>query len=442
MTTLKKNIITTVLFGLLASPTVHAIDFVALSDLDFHAASEDKVELGKFLFYDKILSGNKNISCASCHHALAGTGDGLALPVGEGGKGLGVTRDTGTGEDAIHERVPRNAPHVFNLGAKEFVTMFHDGRVTVNPEHPSGFNSPAGDDLLSGLDHSLAVQAMFPVTSGAEMAGQAGENLVADAAAEDNVREVWRLLTERVMANDEYRSLIHLAYPGVEDTDITFAHIANAIAAFEATAYRADDSKLDRFLRGEYSPSESEVKGYQVFTGKGNCNSCHSGPLQTDHQFHAIGIPQVGPGKGDGPSGHDDFGREQVTGDINDRYRFRTPTLRNVALTGPWGHDGAYDTLEAVVQHHITPQQSLENYDISQVRVPSRDDLDEIDGEVYSDDVSRADLGAAIEIEAVDLTQEEMGYLMDFLHALTDPSSFDLRSTVPNRVPSGLPLAD
>ena len=88
-----------------------------------------KVELGKFLFFDKEFGGNRNISCATCHHPMAATGDGLSLPVGEGGAGLGMTRDTGTGEDQIHERVPRNAPHIFNLGAREFTRMFHDGRV-------------------------------------------------------------------------------------------------------------------------------------------------------------------------------------------------------------------------------------------------------------------------------------------------------------------------
>jgi cytochrome c peroxidase len=120
------------------------------------------VRLGKVLFYDKILSGNRNISCATCHHALTGTGDGLALPVGEGGKGLGVTRDTGSGSDAIHERVPRNAPHIFNLGAKEFTVMFHDGRVAVDNSLPSGFTSPAGEQLPLGLDNPLAVQGHVP----------------------------------------------------------------------------------------------------------------------------------------------------------------------------------------------------------------------------------------------------------------------------------------
>ncbi len=421
------------------APTTYA-NQNALTDMDFHNSSSEKIKLGQLLFYDKILSGNLNISCASCHHPMAGTGDGLALPVGEGGKGLGVTRDTGSGIDAIHERVPRNAPHLFNLGAKEFVTMFHDGRLTANPNHPSGFDSPAGDALPTGLDHSLAAQAMFPVTSTTEMAGQTGENPVADAAAVDNLTEVWRLLTARVMAIDEYRDLIHQAYPGLTDQDVTFVHIANAIGAFEATAFRADNSRYDLYLRGEYSPSSSEKKGYKIF--KDNCMSCHSGPLQTDHQFHALGIPQIGPGKGDGLFGYDDFGRERVTGDNDDRYRFRTPTLRNVAITGPWGHDGAYDTLEGMIRHHLNPEQSLDNFDISQARLPPRDDLNEIDRIIHSDEISRAELKAKIELQPVNLTDQEIDYLLDFLNALTDTASLDMRNTVPYRVPSGLPIAD
>ena len=241
---------------------------------------------------------------------------------------------------------------------------------------------------------------------------------------------------------EEYRDLIHQAYPGVPDQDITFVHIANAVGAFEATAFRADNSPFDRFLRGENSLSQAEKLGFRLFQGKGNCMSCHSGPLQTDHQFHALGIPQIGPGKGDGLFGHDDYGREQVTGDSNDRYRFRTPTLRNVAVTGPWGHDGAYDTLVGIVQHHLNPEQSLDNYDISQARLPPRDDLNEIDSLVLDDQMSREDLKASIEIQPVDLTQEEVGYLIDFLNTLTDTGSLDMRATVPYRVPSGLPIAD
>ncbi len=99
----------------------------SVSDEDYYiikGSNPAKVELGKFLFYDKILSGNKNTSCATCHHSLTDTGDGLSLPVGEGGQGLGVTRNIGERQHAIVERVPRNAPPVFNLGAKEFTAQF------------------------------------------------------------------------------------------------------------------------------------------------------------------------------------------------------------------------------------------------------------------------------------------------------------------------------
>ena len=150
---------------------------------DNGAPNAGKVKLGAQLFFDKILSGNKNIACATCHHPFAGTGDGLSLPVGEGGRGFGVTRDTGAGAEAIHERVPRNAPALFNLGAREFTHLFHDGRVQSNGAMPNGIESPAGLDLPEGLDNVLAAQAMFPVTSPTEMAWQVGENSLADAAA-------------------------------------------------------------------------------------------------------------------------------------------------------------------------------------------------------------------------------------------------------------------
>lgn len=432
-----------VLSGLLSPMAMAERGIPAVTDADFPARNEAKEELGKFLFYDKIISGNRNTSCATCHHPLTATGDGLSLPVGEGGRGLGVMRDTGSGTDAIHERVPRNAPHLFNLGANQFVTMFHDGRVHKNDAAPTGFDTPAGDNFLLGVDSALAAQAAFPPTSNTEMAGQAGENEVGDAAAAGNVQEVWRLLTDRVMAIDEYKDLIHLAYPGVADSDITFAHIANAIGAFEAAAYRADNSPFDRFLRGDNNAmSNNAKKGLKLFYGKAQCATCHTGKFQTDHQFHALGMPQIGPGKGSGLNGHDDFGRELVTAIAEDRYKFRTPTLRNVAITGPWGHDGAYNTLDAVIRHNLDPRNGLNTYDVTQAVLPSRADLDAIDFQVYNDELSRSDLADAIEINPIVLKENEISLLTDFLHALTDPASLDMRATAPKRVPSGLPLAD
>lgn len=409
--------------------------------------SAELVELGRNLFFDKILSGNKNISCATCHHSLLDTGDGLSLPVGEGGRGLGMTRDNGEGLSAVHERVPRNAPPVFNLDAVSMDKMFHDGRIARDPSQPSGFKNPAGNNLPYGLNNPLAVQAMFPVTSATEMAGQAGENDIADAAAAGKLAGsdgVWAIIAERLRAIPEYVDMFTAAYPDISTAaDITYVHAANAIAAFEGHNWRASNSPFDRYLRGDKKAmSDSAEKGMRLFYGKANCASCHSGKFQTDMDFHAIAMPQFGPGKGGGVDGHDDFGREMVTGDVNDRFRFRTPPLRNVALTGPWGHDGAYNTLEAVVRHHLDPENGLQNYDMAEAVLIARADLDAIDFIVHNDWSRRNAIAQANELAPMSLSDKEVAYLIDFLNALTDQASIDLRKDTPRSVPSGLTLVD
>jgi len=413
---------------------------------DNGSPAEAKVALGKFLFFDKILSGNKNIACSTCHHGLTDTGDGLSLPVGEGARGIGVTRDTGTGPDAIHERVPRNAPPLFTLGAIEIDTLFHDGRVEIDATQPSGFSTPAGDDLPLILENVLAAQAMFPVTSATEMAGQPGENPIADATAAGNLAGaggVWPQLADRLRAIPEYVSMFNEAF-GITADQITYAHAANAISAFERVAWRADNTPFDRFLRGDRKAmSKSARKGMRLFYGKAGCSGCHSGTYLTDMQFHAIGMPQIGQGKGHGEYGYEDMGRAAVTGDETQRYQFRTPPLRNVALTGPWGHSGAFDTLEGVVRHHLDPETSLDNYDCStEPRLPSRADLDAHDCFVMNDPALVMNIKDANELEKVHLTERKIAYLIDFLHALTDPDSVDIRNNVPRRVPSGLSLVD
>lgn len=421
----------------------------AVTDTDFYdngSPSPAKIELGRHLFFDKVLSGNQNISCATCHHSLTDTGDGLSLPIGEGGRGLGVTRDTGSGADAVHERVPRNAPPVFNLGARSFSVIFHDGRVQTDSSFPSGVKTPAGHDLPNILDNPLAAQAMFPVTSATEMAGQAGENSIADAAAAGNLAGaggVWAQLADRLKGIPEYVAMFNAAY-GINQSDITYAHAANAIAAFEATAWRADNSPFDRYLRGEKSAmSKSARKGMKLFYGKANCASCHSGKFQTDNSFRSIALPQIGPGKGQDFDGHGDFGREAISGNPSDRYKFRTPTLRNVALTAPYGHSGAYDTLEDMVRHHLDTTAGITNYDCANTPVlPSRADLDAIDCVVQNDPSRVSAIADSSDVAPVSLKEKEVKQLIDFLNALTDPSSIDLRTDVPKSVPSGLTLAE
>ncbi len=435
----------------LLTTLAHADDLPsAPKDADFYdmgRPAENKVKLGEFLFFDKILSGNQNTSCATCHHTLTDTGDGLSLPVGEGGRGLGIIRDTGTGLDAIHARVPRNAPPIFNLGAAEFTDLFDDGRVAVDNDQPSGFSTPAGDDLPDGLDNVLAAQAMFPVTSAEEMAGQAGENAQADAAAAGNLPEVWRIIADKLRAIPEYVALFKDVYPTeiTSASDITYVHAANAIAAFEAKIWRFDNSPFHRYLRGdEKALSPTAKKGMKIFfkKEKANCASCHSGPFLTDHDYYAIAMPQIGPGKGDNSDGHGDFGREQVTANIEDRFAFRTPTLSNIALTAPYGHDGAYDTLEAVVKHHLNPEKYLFNYDRTQAVLPSRSDLDAIDFIVMDDQNRLNMIASANELEKVNLSKKELIQLLEFLNALTDPSAIDIRRNTPTSVPSGITMRE
>ncbi len=417
-------------------------DFVDLGPL-----AEARVELGWALFFDKILSGNRNISCATCHHPLAHSTDGLSLPLGEGARGLGVARQPGDTSSGARNRVPRNSPGLFNLGAREVRALFHDGRVETDAAHPAGFRSPAGDQLPVGLSSVLAVQAMFPVTSADEMAGHPGENEIAGAGAAGRLAGpdgVWDLLADRLRAVPRYVALFRRAFDDVSDADsITFAHAANAIATFEASAFRADNTPFDRWLRGDALALDGAARrGLDLFYGKAGCARCHSGPLLTDHRFHAIGMPQIGPGQGNGPSEREDFGRELATGDANDRYRFRTPPLRNVALTGPWGHDGAYVSLSEAIRHHLDPAAALERYDRHQGRLPGRRDLTAADLDAHDDAAARAAIAAANELEPVTLTELEIADLTAFLEALTDPSSIDMSELVPTSVPSGLPLYD
>ncbi len=432
---------------------------VAPQESDFPEHSEEKIELGKLLFHDKILSGNENISCASCHHVLTYTSDGLSLPVGEGGIGLSVARYTG-GEppadpDGIHERVPRNSPQFFNAGAFEFTRMFWDGRVEVDAGEDSGFRTPAGDDTPPGLESALAAQALFPLTSHTEMAGQPGENEIANVTT---AAAVWALIVKRLRDSDNhYIAWFQDAYPAgsagssgpvIAAKDISIVHVANAIAAYEDAAFRAINSPFDRYLRGDRrAMSHNQRAGMRLFYGKAGCSNCHSGSFQTDHDFHAVAVPQIGPGRGDvGPDGQQnaDFGREQVTTEPADRYKFRTPSLRNTALTGPWGHDGAYNTLEAMVRHETDRAAGLEGYDTSQAVLPSREDLDALDFAHHQVEANRIAIAAAIDPLAypVALSERQIGQLLEFLHALTDPISVDLRDKMPMTVPSGLLVAD
>jgi cytochrome c peroxidase len=398
--------------------------------------SPELVKLGEALFWDPELSGNRDTSCATCHHPDLGTGDNISVSIGTNGFGLGELRDMGT----ARELIPRNATPLYNLGYKEWSVIFWDGRVSRDPD--GSFHTPASDRLPAGLDSVLAAQAMFPVTSRDEMRGNRGDQDIFGqpnelaAIVDYKSVPVWNALMKRLLAIPGYVELFNAAYPDVPTEELGFQHAANALAAYEIAVFTFEDSPYDRYIQGDTSALSDEAKkGAILFYGKAGCASCHSTGLLTDQKFHNLAVPQIGDGKGrEQPF---DLGRARETGNDCDRYTFRTPPLRNVALSGPWMHDGAFTTLEATVRHHLNPTEGLRNYDVSQ--------LTELMAETCQDQPET--LAAILKwytpenaSEGVKLSEEEMQDLLAFLDSLTSPSALDLSHTIPVSVPSGLPV--
>ncbi len=413
----------------------------AVSDADYVATRGAEVQLGQLLFYDPILSGNRNISCATCHHPTLGTADGVSLPIGDGGIGLGPERVIDP-NNPPEERIPRNSPALFNLGAHEFTVMFHDGRLEADPTHPSGLRSPMDGDMADGFASVLSAQTMFPVLSRDEMAGSFRENDVAMAVRQGRIAGAggaWDLLARRVGDVPEYAGRFSHVYPHVTlGEDIAFTDISNALAAFMAFEWRSDTSPFDAYLREGTPLDGAAMAGMGLFYGDAGCSTCHSGPFQTDHDFHAMGAPQIGPGKSATfEDHHRDEGRFRVTGDPADLYAFRTPSLRNVELTAPYGHAGAHADLAAFVADHADPVVGLARFDRSAVVLAPFD----ADDFIVMDDASQvAAIAGAVTVQPVELSAEDVAQIVTFLGSLTDPVTTTGRLGIPTRVPSGLPL--
>ena len=412
-----------------------------LNDSDYRSVDENEAKLGQLLFYDPILSGNKEVACATCHHPSLGTGDGLSLSLGDGGKGLGNKRIVDY-ENLPEQRVPRNAQPLFNLGAKQFKTLFHDGRVQVDLSRPSGLRTPLEEEMVEGFSSIISAQTMFPVLSADEMAGHYSENEISEAVRRGILTGeggAWDLISKRVGSVPAYSDFFIDIYDHIEVAkDIKFTDISNAVAAFMEFEWRSDTSPFDDFLQGKINLNTSQENGMELFYGKANCSSCHAGALFTDHQFHATGQPQVGPGKAARFQSHSrDLGRFRVTGNIKDKYAFRTPSLRNVELTGPWGHAGAYNELEAFLGAHIDPYLALSNYDKSNVTLTK---YDTNDWKIMDDASEVKAIADAISIKPVIISEGEVTDLLAFLGTLTDTKAQKGRLGIPETVPSGLKI--
>lgn len=417
----------------------------SLQDEDIIRETSEIIRLGKHLFFEKAISGNRNISCATCHHPRFGSGDGLPVSLGTGGTGLGPERLKGAGHF-----IPRNAQAAFNLGFASFSTVMWDGRIAMDPEtghlktpdrNLNGENPPA-KNVASQLKNIAAVQAMFPVTSNHEMRGSPGENDIADAATN---LEVWALLTKRLVGQQDgsvggmpkYVRMFRSAYPAIGNLDqINFGHVARAIAAYENFAFRADESPFDDFMVGDdQALSRSQLNGANIFVGKAQCIRCHSGPHLTDFRFYSIGAPQLGNGKGqeNGEAQGEDRGLALITGQRSDNYKFKTPTLRNVALTGPWTHSGSVHSLHDVIAVHMGPLDFYKNYMSDPMRYIYKDYSENFYNLVDRDEDRFLDRINSITNKdlQISLTRQEVDDLVSFLGSLTD-RSFYSRADAPS----------
>ena len=392
------------------------------------------VDLGRALMFDPILSGNRDIACATCHHPGTHEGDGLSLAIGTGGSGLGTGRTLGPGR----QFVIRNAPSLLNDGLGLFY-LFWDGRLSnglAGPPQPL-----ARVSVVPGVSDLLAAQAMLPVVNRREMRGEPGDRDVFGAPNElaqfgDSDSTAIRLaIVRRLLAIPEYVAKFTAAFPGTSAGELRFEHAATALAAFQMQALTKTDSPFDRYLNYDDAALTTQQKrGGRLFFGKARCSTCHNGPLLGGNGFANAGVPQLGPGSPTTPPL--DRGRADLPNQGFYEFAFRVAPLRNVELTAPYMHDGVFPTLEAVVRHYNDVPLALQTYDPSQLQPALR--------ATYHGDAATTDsVLRALDFRLqtpLHLTDDELADLVAFLKSLTDPSARDLSALVPTAVPSGLPV--
>jgi cytochrome c peroxidase len=391
------------------------------------------VELGQSLMFDKLLSGNRDISCGTCHDPALHGADGLSLSVGTGGTGTGIARVPG-------ERpfISRHAPSLLNIGLGP-TYLFWDARLA---QHGGFLGGPLPTTPRpAGVNDALIAQAFLPIVIREEMRGRIGDrdrfgNVNELAQIPDNQpEEVWRAVMRRVLAVPEYVSRFTAAFPSMPVQSFSFEHAATAIVAFEKDAYTKANSPFDRYLaRDDNALSLAAKRGAKLFFGEARCASCHMGALLGAQSFANAGVPQLGPGTGGGAPL--DFGVGDTFNQPAYRFVFRVPSLRNVELTAPYMHDGAYPTLDAVLTHYNDVPKALREYDVSQLAPALRDSYH---GDQQTINAILATLDFRLR-QPLGLRDDQLADIVVFLQSLTDPTARNLGNLVPATVPSGLPV--
>ncbi|HSB94377.1 MAG TPA: cytochrome-c peroxidase [Flavitalea sp.] len=269
--------------------------------------SKEKVELGRLLFYDPVLSGNNDVSCASCHHPEFGYAENIELSIGVSGQGLGYERFFRRPEAIPFTK--RNSQSLLNIG--------------FNGINPDGEYDPLKAPMFWDLRAtSLEEQSLHPIRQFEEMRGTDFDEPV-----------IIEQVLSRLRAIPGYQKRFAQVFG--PDSAITETNLAKAIACFERTLV-ANQSKFDQYMRGETSAlTISEKEGMDLFVKVG-CARCHNGPMLSDFKVHVIAAPESDK-------------RKDIDSGFNNSFAFRTPTLRNLRFTAPYMHSGKIASLEDVL---------------------------------------------------------------------------------------------
>lgn len=267
--------------------------------------TKEGVQLGRRLFYDPILSADNSMSCSSCHEREQAFTDNLATSVG-------IDGIAGT----------RSSMSLLNIG------FFYNGL------------------FWDGASDNLEEQAIEPVQNPVEL------------------HEDWGNVEEKLRNHEDYPTRFRKAFGIQDESEITKELATKALAQFERILISGGQSRYDKILSGEVFPTDEELNGYDMFFDispdfpDAECGHCHGGPLLTTNEYFNNGLDEVAD-----LSNFPDLGRGGVTNYVFDNGKFRAPSLRNIALTAPYMHDGRFQTLEEVLEHYNSGGHYADNLD-------------------------------------------------------------------------------
>lgn len=425
----------------------------------------DRADLGRLLFFDKILGLHGDNSCAGCHSPADGFGDSQRMAIGVDNNDLVGPHRQGPRNQRRSPLVANTAFYPALMWTPRFVAL------SGNPFDGSlGFKFPPPENVVTGVPTLLAAKGSLPSTELVEMAGFTGiianpgpftarhhqfddghgQTLPTPDGSGFHNFPIQDAVDARLNSIPAYLEKFGEVFNGgvpLPPGGITIHMRRLAIAEFQ-TSLKAADAPLDRFARGAtQAMTAGQKRGALIFFGKAKCVRCHavagdSNEMFSDFRPHRIGGPQVAPvfgiGTGniifDGPDENEDFGFQQTEGDPALRYTFRTAPLRNLKIAPGLFHNGAFGTLEAAIAHHLDVPASLKKYDPVANNLPP-----DLHPGPYKE-ILKAGIDPLLS-EQVHLSDQEFADLVEFVRdGLFDERVLEFCDRVPASVPSGLPL--